>query len=118
MCLRSQVRLRLRVRLRLTLTRRLRRRLSLRLRVEIKVSLRIKVISSNPYANPNPNPNPNPTLTGSAELSICASSNKLVYSWTLTNSSGITLPLQSSSINPKKYVISAYSFIAGSSYIG
>jgi hypothetical protein len=84
--------------------------LRLQVRVSVKISVGVNVTSPNPYQTL--------TLTGSATLSSCASSNKLVYSWTLTNSSGITLPLQSSSINPRKYVIPAYTFEAGSSYTG
>ena len=55
-------------------------------------------------------------LTGSGQLSPCASSNILSYNWSITNSSGYSLKIKSSSRDPKSFIVAPYIFPAGTSY--
>ena len=57
------------------------------------------------------------TLIGSGQLSVCASSSILNYTWSISNSSGYSFALKSASRDPKTYLVAPYSFHAGSSYI-
>ena len=57
------------------------------------------------------------SLIGSGQLSVCASSNILNYTWSISNSSGYSFAVKSASRDPKTFLIAPYSFNVGSSYI-
>lgn len=57
------------------------------------------------------------SLRGSGDLSACATSYDLNYTWSLSNSTGYIIPLKSATVDPRTYVLPAYSLTAGLSYV-
>lgn len=56
------------------------------------------------------------SLSGAGDVSTCATSSGLKYTWVVTNSTGGTVAIKVATMDPRAYVAPAYSFKVGSSY--